>query len=247
MLSKAQIKFIKSLQVKKYRQQEQCFVVEGAKSVLELLNSDFTTNLVVATPEFLQTHSPVIKKFQGEILSVKSGALSALGEFKSNNTALAIARIRLNEPFLISKNEFVLVLDDIRDPGNLGTIIRLADWYGIDKVIASTETADVYNAKVLHASMGSFTRVRLFYTNISQYLSKQSMPAFGAFLNGENVHRMDWGAGGLIVIGNEAHGISDMVARQITRRVTIPKFGKAESLNAALATAVLCDNLRRGR
>lgn len=246
MLSKARIKFIKSLQVKKYRQQEQCFTVEGAKSVIELLNSDFQTDLVVVTTGFLARHEEVLNQYKGEWLEVKVKELETLGEFQSNDAAFAIARMKPNLRLTFTRQEFGLVLDDIRDPGNLGTIIRIADWYGIQKIVASPETADHYNPKVIHASMGSFTRVALYYTDVPDYLKAVDIPVWGTFMEGEDAHRVDWGGGGLIVIGNEAHGISKDVEKCVTRRITIPKYGGAESLNAAAATAVICDNVRRG-
>jgi TrmH family RNA methyltransferase len=242
MISKANIKFIKSLQIKKYRKQEQCFVVEGSKSVHELLNSDFETTMVVGTGEFI---SQLNKKTKAEIIEVSPKELEGLGEFQTNDSALAIARIKPNKELQVSDSEFALVLDDIRDPGNLGTIIRTADWYGIKKVVASEETADFYNAKVISATMGSFTRAEIFYTNLEAYLSSANHKIYGAFLDGHDVHQLDFGKGGLIVIGNESKGISTNVERLITDRITIPRYGQAESLNAAIATAVICDNVRR--
>ena len=246
MLSKADIKFIKSLQIKKYRKQEQCFVVEGAKSVLELLNSDFETIMVVGTKSFLERlkhHSNV------RYIEVLEKELDGLGEFQSNTAALAVARIKQTEKFRIQKDEFVLVLDDIRDPGNFGTIIRTADWYGITKIIASEETADFYNQKVITASMGSFTRVKIYYTALAGYLADHATgnDVAGAFLDGKDVHHHVFGTGGLVVIGNESRGISDDVEKLVTVRLTIPRYGKAESLNAAVATAVICDTIRNGK
>lgn len=245
MLSKARIKYIKSLQVKKYRQQEQRFVVEGEKSVVELLHADFHTDVVLVTDEFIANHSTLIDEFEGEVIRVKAADLGSLGELKTNDAVLAVARIKPNEALHVSTQEFALVLDDLRDPGNLGTIIRIADWYGLTKIFASPETADFYNPKVIHASMGSFTRVKLCYTDLEHFLAAQNLPILGAFLDGEDVHQLDWGGGGLIVIGNESHGISVPVEKLVTNRITIPKYGKAESLNAAVATAVICDNIRR--
>jgi TrmH family RNA methyltransferase len=141
---------------------------------------------------------------------------------------------------------FSLMLDDIRDPGNLGTIIRTADWYGIKNIIASEETADVYNGKVIQSSMGSFIRVHIFYTSLKEYLTRNTLPVFGTFLDGENAHTIQYGTGGIILVGNEANGISKEVEQFVTRRITIPRFGQAESLNAAIATAIVCDNIRRG-
>lgn len=247
MLSKARIKYIKSLQVKKYRQSEQRFVVEGAKSVLELLGSDFVADIVICTQEFINLNQPTLKRYSGEVLEVTESVLSDLGEFRTNDSALAIARMKPNNKVQVNPDEFALMLDDIRDPGNLGTIIRVADWYGISKIIASEDTTELYNPKVLHASMGSFTRVAVYYTELTNYLQVAAVPIWGTFLDGENVHTMDLGKGGIIIIGNEAHGISESIEKLVTRRVTIPRFGRAESLNAAVAAAIICDNLRRGK
>ncbi len=242
MLSKAKIKFIKSLQIKKYRKQEQCFLVEGAKSVHELLNSDFELVTLLGTSDFLST---VHKSLKCEVIDVSSKELEGLGEFYTNDSALAIARQKVNKPISILANEFTLILDDIRDPGNLGTIIRTADWYGINKIIASLGTADFYNSKVISASMGSFGRSQIFYTSLEDYLSNIKLKVFGAYLEGNDVHQVDFGKGGCIVIGNESKGISPSLEKFITDKITIPRYGKAESLNAAIATAIICDNIRR--
>jgi TrmH family RNA methyltransferase len=245
MLSKARIKFIKSLQLKKYRKQEQCFVVEGGKSVLELLRSDFEVDQLLVTAEFLDANKAVLATFKGETLEVNPSALAEAGEYSTNNAALAVARVKENREPAIANDEFALMLDDIRDPGNLGTIMRIADWYGMKHIIASTETADVYNSKVVQSSMGSFTRINVFYTDLEQYLVGNSMPVFGAFLDGDNVHETKFKKGGILVIGNEANGISSGIEKFVTRKITIPRFGDAESLNAAVATAIICDNIRR--
>jgi TrmH family RNA methyltransferase len=243
MLSKANIKFIKSLQVKKYRKQEQCFLVEGAKSVLELLSSDFEIVKILGTSEFL---AGIQRRTSAEIIEVRENELDGLGQFQSNNSALAVVKMKPNLAFTISPQEYALVLDDLRDPGNLGTIIRTADWYGINKIIASDETADVYNPKVITSTMGSFARVKVFYTRLQEYLPAVKANIYGAYLEGSNVHHTKFAAGGLVVIGSESHGISENLQRYITDKITIPGFGKAESLNAAIAAAVIMDNIRRG-
>ena len=244
MLSKAKIKFVKSLQIKKYRKQEQCFVIEGVKSVQELLASDFEVILLLVTNEFrVNNRLPE----SAEIIEVTEKDLASIGEFQSNDSVLAVARMQPITQLELEPNEFALVLDDIRDPGNLGTIIRTADWFGITKIIASEETADFYNPKVIASTMGSFTRCKMLYTELTSYLeSKRGTRMFGAFLDGKDVHTVDFGRGGLIVIGNESRGISSGLIGFITDRITIPKYGHAESLNAAMATGIICDNLRRG-
>lgn len=240
-ISLRQKKLIKSLQLKKNRKEEQCFVVEGAKSVLELLASDFEVILIAGTADFLDQH-PVRT---GEVVMVKEAELEGLGEFQTNNAALAVARMKPNTPLEVAAGEFALVLDDIRDPGNLGTIIRTADWFGIHKVIASEETADCYSSKVITATMGSFTRTRLYYTRLEEYLANSQTRVFGAYLDGTSIHDVKFGQGGLVLIGNESRGISPQLEPFVTDKVTIPRYGQAESLNAAIATAIFCDNLRR--
>jgi TrmH family RNA methyltransferase len=242
MLSKAKIKFIKSLQIKKYRKQEQCFVVQGAKSVQELLNSDFETLMVVGTSGFIEAMN-IRNGVEYIIASEKE--LADLSEFQSNDAVLAVARIKPNVPLSVSPGSFVLLLDDIRDPGNLGTILRTADWYGIHSVIASPETADLYNPKVISATMGSFTRIHVFYEDLESVLSKQKGRVFGAYLKGNSVHKETFNDGGLILIGNESRGIAPELEKYVTDKITIPRFGEAESLNAAIATAIICDNIRR--
>jgi len=241
MLSKAKIKLIRSLQIKKYRQQEQLFVVEGAKSVAELLNSDFVVELVAGTGEYLST----IDAPSNLLFELDKKELESLGLFQSNESALAVARMKPNESFKPAPGEFVLALDDIRDPGNLGTIVRTADWFGLSRIVASNETAALSHSKVISATMGSFTRVRMFYTDLESYLPTVSTRLFGAYLDGQDVHQVDFNGGGVIVIGNEARGISDAITRFVTDKITIPRYGNAESLNAAIATAVICDNIRR--
>ena len=242
MLSKVKIKFIKSLQIKKYRKQEQCFAVEGAKSVRELLSSDFDTIMLLGTSEFL-TAVPIGN--QVEVIEVGENELQRLGEFQTNDTSLAIARLKPNDLLKIDSKEFALVLDDIRDPGNLGTIVRTADWFGIHKIIASNETADFYSPKVISATVGSFTRVKIFYTDLEDYLKTTTQPVFGAYLNGVNIHQADFGKEGFILIGNESKGINPALEKYVTHKVTIPRFGKAESLNAGVAAGIICDVLRR--
>ncbi|HJW29807.1 MAG TPA: RNA methyltransferase, partial [Saprospiraceae bacterium] len=246
MISKARTKFIKSLQVKKYRIEEQCFVVEGAKSVSELLSSDFEINCLVCTREFIASRRDDLDN-RAEIIEVTEKELAGLGSFQSNESVIAIARMKANKSFTLSPKEYGLMLDDIRDPGNLGTIIRLADWYGIRNIVASEESADFYNAKVISASMGSFCRVNVYYTSLINYRKEGPSTLYGTFLKGENVHRTKFGAGGFIVVGNEAHGISKPIEDLVDHRISIPRLGGAESLNAAIATAIVLDNLRRSQ
>ena len=212
-------------------------MVEGAKSVRELLISDFLVQSVIGTSEFLSTINPASGV---EVIEASPQDLQGLGEFQTNDAAVAVARIKPNKHFSIDGNEYVLALDDIRDPGNLGTIIRTADWFGLKKIVASSETADFYNQKVINATMGSFTRMTMYYTDLALYLETIKVPVYGAYLDGKAIDRMEFGSGGLILIGNESRGIASTLEQFVTERVTIPKVGEAESLNAAIAAGILC-------
>lgn len=245
MVTKNQIKYINSLQQKKFRVENQSFIVEGAKSVLELLKSEFKIEMLFVTDEFFDENKNVLQNLPIQVEIANQADLKKAGSYNSNNAALAVVKTKENVELLAQDNEFALILDDIRDPGNLGTIIRVADWYGIHKIICSEATVDFYNPKVISATMGSFTRSNLYYTDLEQFIKKQSVNIYGTLLNGDNIHQTKFAESGYIVIGNEANGISPTIEQLITHKITIPRFGEAESLNAGIATAVVLDNLRR--
>ncbi|OJV20263.1 MAG: RNA methyltransferase [Dyadobacter sp. 50-39] len=249
MLSKNRIKYINSLKVKKYRQLHEAFVVEGAKSVLELLDSDFQIEFVLVTQEFQQKYSSILTRHNVALETVTTADLEGLGSFQTNDSCLAVTKTKENAFLSPSTGEYMLVLDDVRDPGNLGTIIRVADWYGISKIVCSRDTTDVYNPKVIAAAKGSFTRVSLYYTDLTQYFDKINdgkRQVIGAFLGGDSLYQFQYPAnGGIIVMGNESSGISGQVGQFVTDKIMIPRFGAAESLNVGIATAVMLDNMRR--
>lgn len=239
MLSKNQIKLITSLKQKKYRLQHQLFVAEGKKTIFELLHSNLQLQqLYTTTLEF-----DVSDDFQTE---VSENELKKISFLKTPNTALAVFKIPKSQP--INFNTLVVVLDDVADPGNLGTIIRLCDWFGVKNLICSLDTVDCYNPKVIQATMGSITRVNVSYTNLEETLTTQNVEKFGAFMDGDNVYDMGLPSSGILVLGNEANGISKQVEAQITHRISIPRFGNlqtTESLNVATATAILLSEFKR--
>jgi RNA methyltransferase, TrmH family len=245
VITKNQIKYINSLQQKKFRVEHQSFVVEGAKSVLELLKSDFEIELLFVTDEFFEDNESYLQSTSIQIEFIKSIEIEKIGSLNSNNAALAVVKTKENTEILVSDSEFALILDDIRDPGNLGTIIRIADWYGITKIICSNTTVDLYNPKVINATMGSFTRISLYYTDLEEFIQKQTNTVYGTLLEGENIHKTSFSDSGIIIIGNEANGISPQIEKMITHKITIPRFGGAESLNAGIATAIVLDNVFR--
>lgn len=247
MLTRNTLKLIKSLQQKKFRREQGLFVVEGGKSVQEVLASDWPLHSVYCTENYLPALEPALRRRQIAPVLAKAAELAEMGSYEQNDSALAVLPIPAPVPIRLSAPEYALVLDDIRDPGNLGTIIRTADWYGIRQIICSPETAELYNPKVIAASMGSFLRVQLHYTALPAFLHSQSArPIYGAFLDGDDLHQLQFArGGGLLVVGNEANGISADVAAHVSQRLTIPRVGLAESLNAGVATAIVLDNWAR--
>lgn len=237
-------KLIKSLQQKKHRQEEQLFLVEGEKSVIELLQSNFSIKALFYTESFAQTHAKKLQSLTTHKAIVTEEVLVQNGTLQTNNAALAVVEIPQSQAKFVLK-DYTLALSDIRDPGNLGAIIRIADWYGISQIICSETTVDWYNPKVIIASMGSFTRVTPYYVNLAEVLQTHQTLTYGMFLGGRSLHKTSFPKQAIIVIGNEANGIAPEMEQFIAHKITIPRFGGAESLNAAMATAIVCDNLRR--
>lgn len=236
-LSKNHLKLITSLRQKKYRQKHKMFVVEGVKVVSEFLSSNFDCHLLFSTDADFKT------ELDFHIISEEE--LKKASHLVNPNKVIAIFRIPEASEM---KSGLVLALDDINDPGNLGTIIRLCDWFGVDQLICSKQTVDCYNSKVVQASMGSLTRVSINYVDLVEYLSKTELPIYIADMNGENVYQSDLPKQGILVMGNEANGISESVKELATNIISIPRFGdlqQAESLNVATATAVLLSEFRR--
>ncbi|MDO6595300.1 RNA methyltransferase [Oceanihabitans sp. 2_MG-2023] len=238
MLTKSQIKLITSLKQKKYRQQEGLFVAEGIKTIKELLDSSLTLYHVFTTTSFhLDTKEETI---------ITEKELKKISFLTTPNTALAIFKIP--DATSINANNLIVALDNVRDPGNLGTIIRLCDWFGIVDLICSTATVDCYNPKVIQATMGSITRVNVSYLNLENFLKENETEVFGAFMDGENVYKNQLPNKGVLVLGNEANGISATTEVLVTKRISIPRFGQiqaTESLNVATATAILLSEFKR--
>lgn len=247
MISKNNLKYIKSLQLKKIRKQENKFLVEGGKSVLELVNSTFIVHQLLVTEDYWSKNQLILQNSNSEVVICTEVELSEMGSLATNNSAVAVAACKENSVLIPEINDYILILDGINDPGNLGTIIRIADWYGINKIIASSHTAELYNPKVISASMGSFTRVSVFYTDLLSYLSKHKTYLYAARLEGQPIYQTNFStAGGMILMGSEAHGIATDLYPLVNEFIFIPRVGGAESLNVGVATAIFCDNMRRG-
>lgn len=239
MITKHQQKYIQSLHNKKYRTEYGEFLVEGEKGLLELLASDFEIVELFCTADFLEKN-----KIKEAVTVTSQVQIEQISTFKSNNSGIAVVKQKAN---LTPKNleGLTLFLDNINDPGNLGTIIRLADWYGLENIICSENTVELYNPKVISSTMGSYLNIHCFYTNLSDFLKNWKSPLYAADLVGANVHKQVFEEKSGIIIGSESHGISESLKPFISQNVTIPKIGKAESLNAAMATAIILDNIFR--
>lgn len=246
-LSKNRIKYIHSLELKKNRKTEKVFLAEGPKLVGDLLGH-FPCRFLAATPEWLSQHPKLPVE---DVSEVSDEDLSRASLLKTPQQVLAI----FEQPQYTLDPEAVrsslcLALDDVQDPGNLGTIIRLADWFGIEHIICSQNTVDVYNPKTIQATMGGIARVKVHYTSLPDFIrSLGDTPVFGTFLDGKNMYEQPLSANGLIVMGNEGNGIGKEVATLINRKLYIPNYPAgqetSESLNVAIATAVICAEFRR--
>ncbi|PZR21662.1 MAG: RNA methyltransferase [Flavobacterium psychrophilum] len=240
MLSKNQIKTITGLQQKKYRKQHKLFIAEGIKVVQELLNSNFELHQLFTTQDIFKGIP------ENKIEFITESELKKISVLTTPNGCLGLFVIPDEKP--LPESGLIVALDDIRDPGNLGTIVRLCDWFGIEHLVCSEECVDVFNPKVVQATMGSLTRVNVVYTHLENYLAKTKLPVFGTFMDGDNIYEEAMPANGIIVMGNEANGISAAIEAKATRRISIPRFGdlqQTESLNVATAAAIILSEFRR--
>ncbi|MBX9890157.1 MAG: RNA methyltransferase [Amoebophilaceae bacterium] len=247
-LSKNKATYIRQLAAKKYRLQENCFVLEGKKNIQSLLDAPYSIRYIVGTPAFFSQHQDWFTALPAtsELFEADERLLSSLASLQHNHEVLAVVEIPKVTPPVLPSTGITLALDTIQDPGNLGTIIRIADWYGVTQIICSETTVDLYNPKVLQVSMGSFLQVKLHYLDLPLYLKQVDLPIIGtAPLGGRPLHTFSFPNQGILVIGNETHGIHPTTKQLLTTTLTIAKYGKAESLNAAMATAVICDNWKR--
>ncbi|WP_338407985.1 RNA methyltransferase [uncultured Flavobacterium sp.] len=241
MVSKNQIKLITSLQQKKYRFANQLFFAEGIKVIQELLKSNFELDHLYTTQRDFE-----------EVLAAKKSIiddtdLKKISALTTPNSCLALFKIPAEK--IIKGSGLILALDSIRDPGNLGTILRLCDWFGINQLICSKDAVDIYNPKVIQATMGSIARVNVNYIDLISFIEQTKLPVFGTFMDGKNIYKSNLPHEGIIIMGNEANGISPELEKMIQNKLTIPRFGnlqKTESLNVATATAIVLSEFRRG-
>jgi len=245
MISKNQVKLIRSLHVKKFREHEGLFIAEGEKIIKELLNSSFKIHSIYFTDEWNGLTGD--ERNKKNLYKIKDDELKKISLLENQNQVLAIVRIPENKiDFKKITSGFALILDDIRDPGNLGTIIRTADWYGIRNIICSDQSVDAFNPKVVQSSMGSIFRTNIFYEDLEIFLTEIKkqfrIPVYGAVLDGQNILEKKLNPESMLLMGNESKGISANLLKLIDEKITIPKpaNGTAESLNVSIAASILC-------
>jgi len=237
-LSKNHLKLITSLSQKKYRHKYKLFVVEGMKVVQEFLNSSYELEILFSTESSFS--------YLDSFIEVSEQELKKISSLKTPNKVIALFKIPVQKN--TSSSGLIVALDAINDPGNLGTIIRLCDWFGIDQLLCSKETVDCYNTKVVQSSMGSLTRVAISYVDLKEYLTSVSIPVFIADMDGDNIYEMKPPTSAVLVMGNEANGISNSIKQIVSTKISIPRYGNSqltESLNVATATAILLSEFRR--
>lgn len=249
MLSKNDIKNIKSLEHKKFRDEKGLFIAEGHKLVGELLGV-FRCILLAATDEWIESHGRIPAE---RVETVTSDELKRASLLRSPQDVLAVFSIPDDRETMksVAANNLVLALDDVQDPGNMGTIVRIADWFGIKDIFCSRGTADIFNPKAVQATMGALARVRIHYTDLMKEISSlpASVPVYGTFLDGQTIYNTELSGNGVIIMGNEGNGISPEVGKTVSRRLYIPNWPAgavtSESLNVAIATAIVCSEFRR--
>ena len=247
MINKTHTKYIQSLHHKKFRDEYGVFIAEGPKVVLELLDSrEFVCKQLIALDSWLQQNEKTLAKYEGmEVFEVKDFELEKISLLTTAHSVLAVFEQKQPAAPADIKQKLTLVLDNIQDPGNMGTIIRTADWFGVHNIVCSHGCADRYNPKVVQSTMGSLARVNVFYTDITEWLQQNTtVKKYAAALNGKNINTLKNITEAIVIIGNEGKGISEPVMQLVNEKITIPKIGEAESLNAAVATGIILAMMR---
>jgi TrmH family RNA methyltransferase len=239
MVTKSELKYIQSLSDKKVRLETGCFIAEGVKLVGEMIAAGYPLKAVYALDSWESPDTTL------EVTRIEAFELEKMSVLQTPNQVLAVAIMPQKKEVLNLVGPLTIVLDGIQDPGNMGTIIRTADWFGITQIVASEDTVDIYNPKVIGATMGSFMRVSVTYKNLAEWMPTIKLPVYGALLEGENVFTIKTPQKGLLVIGSEGKGIRENILELITHPVTIPKIGEAESLNAGIAAGIIVAQLTR--
>lgn len=245
MLSKKIVKYIQSLSHKKFRDEEGVFIAEGPKIVAEFLTAArFKCQLICADRSWLLENESLLKKINSEnIFETDDHWLQSISLLKTPHKVVAVFEKKNFEDIPNLSKKISLMLDDLQDPGNLGTLIRIADWFAVENIICSENSVDCYNPKVVQSTMGSLSRVNVFYTDLFSFIPKNKIPVFATTLNGTSIYQLPKIKEGIILIGNESKGIHEDLLKIISQQITIPKLGHAESLNAAVAGGIILSKI----
>jgi TrmH family RNA methyltransferase len=245
MLSKKIVKYIQSLSHKKFRDEEGVFIAEGPKIVAEFLTAArFKCQLICADRSWLLENESLLKKINSEnIFETDDHWLQSISLLKTPHKVVAVFEKKNFEDIPNLSKKISLMLDDLQDPGNLGTLIRIADWFAVENIICSENSVDCYNPKVVQSTMGSLSRVNVFYTDLFSFIPKNKIPVFATTLNGTSIYELPKIKEGIILIGNESKGIHEDLLKIISQQITIPKLGHAESLNAAVAGGIILSKI----
>lgn len=241
MVSKREVKYIQSLCQKKQRAEERLFIVEGEKAVEELIQSDWSIRQLYAAADWIAAHASL----NIPVLEASAEQLQQMSGLRTARSVIALVEMPDQPALPLQPDGFTLVLDHLQDPGNMGTLLRIADWFGVQTIIASESCVDLYNPKVIQSSMGSFLRVQVHYTDLTDWLKQYKAPILGAVLTGTSVYEASPREKAALIIGNEGQGIGQNLLSLIQEPVSIPRLGHAESLNAAVATGILLSYLKR--
>jgi len=253
MLSKGNLKFVQSLRIKKHRDIHQQFIIEGDKLVTGFLHSDWIVTQLLATSEWLEQQSEWVKKKPEQTIEITHHELNKISAHKTPNQVMAVAKkLDYSMNWKEISSHLTIFLDEIQDPGNFGTILRIASWFGINNVVCSISTVDLYNPKVVQATMGALLKVKVHYVEPVPFLtefSKSGVPVYGTLPGGKSIYETPLVQKGVIILGNESHGISNELSSFITDEISIPEFGsfgkEIESLNVAVAAGIICSEFRR--
>ena len=247
MISKAKIKYLNALHQKKHRHKERLFIAEGPKIVAEVLQQQkFQIKHLYASKLWIDKNTSIYNKYYSLTTLIGANELKKISSLKNPKEVLAVLEMPNKPQNLPEETDIALALENIQDPGNMGTIIRIADWFGIKTIFCSEGCVDIYNSKVIQASMGSFLRVAVHHGQLVDFFDAQkTIPVYGAVLGGDNLFKSTLKTPAIILIGNEGKGLSEAMQERINHRITIPKNGAAESLNAAVATAIICASFRQ--
>ncbi|MEZ5015855.1 MAG: RNA methyltransferase [Flavipsychrobacter sp.] len=241
MLTKAQSKYIRALSQQKYRKECNQFVAEGDKIAKEWLKSTQAIDMVVVTESWYFEHAELVQQHnEAELIIVKEHELAAMSSLSTAKDILLVLPQKPKKLDLKTLKGWSIALDRLQDPGNMGTIMRIADWFGIDNIVASPDCVDIYNPKVVQSAMGAHIRVNVYTEELSSFLDNVNRPIYAAVLNGENIHTVEKKGEGVILIGNESKGLDSVLIEKATHKITIPKLGGAESLNAGVSAGIVC-------